>query len=89
MKTYTTEDREQIAAMNPGTVCRVVELEHLYGEVYATRSTTAFASHIEAMELCLSTGGGEVDLPEHFGDSAFSADGKRIFILTRYEVVQP
>lgn len=86
MKTYSTKDRQKIAAMHPGSVCRVVELEHLYGEKYKTRSTTPFASEEEAMGLCLSTGGAEVDLPEYFGDTAFSADGKRIFILTRYHL---
>lgn len=84
MKTYTKLDRQKIAAMNPGTVCRVVELEHLYEEKYATLNTTSFASKIEAMELCLSTGGGEIDLPNYFGDMAYSADGKRIFVFTNY-----
>jgi hypothetical protein len=84
MKTYSTEDRQKIAAMHPGSVCRVVELKHLYAEKYETIGTTAFASQEEAMALCLSTGGGEVDVPEYFGDMAFSADGKRIFILTNF-----
>jgi hypothetical protein len=86
MKTYSAKDRAEIAAMYPGTCCRVSNLRHTHSDRYTGEGNRAFTTEQDALDYCAELGGAECDLPEYYGDIAFSADGKQIRILTRYPV---
>lgn len=86
MNTYSKEDLAKIRDLSPAnSVCRVVELRHLYGDKYVTERTTHFATRDEGWEYAAELGA-ECNLPEYFGDAAFSPDGKKIRLLTVYGV---